>query len=70
MIATETTGAAVIVSPMGNAVVEVNVAHGALLGTQPTMAAYIGIDGELAVSNHTAVEVTADDVGHEPGGGS
>ena len=66
MIAAETTRTAAIIFPY-RCVVEGDVADWAHLGTLAAVDADVGIDGELPVSNHEAVEVGADDVGERPG---
>ena len=67
MIAAETTRTAAIIFPY-RCVVKCNVADGAHLGAASAMDADVGIDRELAVGDHKAVEVGADDVAERPGG--
>jgi len=57
---TRTAGAALLCT-------ELDVADGTDLGALATMQAAVGVDGELAVGNHEAVEVGADDVAERPG---
>ena len=65
MIAAETTRTAAIIFPCRN-LVEYNVAHGTHLSTLAAMQADIGIDGELPVGNHKAIEIGTDDVTERP----
>ena len=66
MITAETTGAALVMLPVGNSV-KLDVAHGALLGATSAVYAYIAIDSELLVCYHEAVEVSTDDMAERPG---
>lgn len=66
MIAAETTCAAAIIFPLWR-VVERDVAYRANLGAATAVYAHIGIDGELPVGYHEAVEVGTNDVAHRPG---
>ena len=65
MIAAETTRTAAIIFPSGGAV-EHDVADGTHLGTQSAVQAHVGVDGELLVGNHVAVEVSPNDVTERP----
>ena len=67
MIAAETTRTAAIIFPY-RCVVKRDVAHGTHLSTLAAVDADVGIDGELLVGYHKAVEVGADDVAERPGG--
>ena len=66
MIAAETTRTAAIIFPY-RCVVKCNVADGAHLSTLAAVDADVGIDGELLVGYHKAVEVGTDDVAERPG---
>ena len=65
MIAAETTRTAAIIFPY-RCVVKCNVADGAHLSTLAAVDADVGIDGELLVGDHPAIEVVAHDVAHSP----
>ena len=68
MIAAETTGTAAVVFPCRLAVFHDDVADGTSFFAAPAVGAGVGIDRELPVGNHVAVEVGTDDVAEGPRG--
>ena len=65
MIAAETTCAAAIIFPLWH-IGKLNVADRAFLRTATAVDTHVGIDGELPVGYHVAVEVGAYDVAERP----
>lgn len=68
MVTRQTASATVVMFPMGKTVFEHKVACGTNLRTPATMHTGIGIDCKLAVAYHPMVEITANDMAHQPRG--